>query len=254
MKLSFVIPAYNEEAYLAACLESILNQLDEDSSGRLRQTTEIIVVNNASTDRTREVALGYPGVRVVDEVRKGLTFARQAGFLASSGSLIANVDADSRLTPGWIAKVLAAFEAEPELAALSGPLLYYDLNPRGQSLIHVFYLLAFATYATNRYLLRVGSMVQGGNFVTNRAALEAIGGFNLAISFYGEDTDIARRLNQVGHVRFTFGLKMFSSARRLKKEGMLTTAARYSVNYFWTTFLKRPYSGTHIDIREPTET
>ena len=97
MRLSFVVPAYNEEAYLPACLESILAQTRE-----LGDTVEIIVVNNASTDRTREVALGYPGVRVVDEPRKGLTFARQAGFAASTGELIANVDSDSRLTPGWV--------------------------------------------------------------------------------------------------------------------------------------------------------
>ncbi len=90
----------------------------------------------------------------------------------------------------------------------------------------------------------------GCNFVVSRASLEAFGGFNTAISFYGEDTDIARRLNDVGEVRFTFDLKMSSSARRLKSEGMLTMAARYSINYLWTTFLKRPYTDTYLDIRE----
>jgi GT2 family glycosyltransferase len=106
------------------------------------------------------------------------------------------------------------------------------------------------TYAINRYILRVGSMVQGGNFVVSRPALENIGGFNLDITFYGEDTDIARRLNEVGEVLFTLDLKMLSSGRRLRHEGILTMAARYSVNYFWTTFLKRPYTREHIDVRE----
>ena len=258
MRLSFVVPAYNEEAYLPACLDSILKQIDPATSGLAPDACEILVVNNASTDRTREVALRYPGVLVVDEPRKGLTFARQAGFAASSGELIANVDSDSRLTPGWVANVLSAFDAQVPsgkrpLAAYSGPILYYDLTPRQRILVHVFYLTAWTTYAMNRYILRVGSMVQGGNFVTARWALEEIGGFNLAISFYGEDTDIARRLNDVGEVRFTFDLKMFSSARRLKKEGMLTMAARYSINYLWTTFFKRPYTHTHIDIREQPE-
>src|ERR1700692_1544059 len=124
MWLSFVVPAYNEEAYLPACLDSILAQTRE-----LGDAVEIIVVNNASTDRTREVALGFTGVRVVDETRKGLTFARQAGFAASTGELIANVDSDSRLTPGWVERVLAEFAAEPKLVALSGPFIYYDLTP-----------------------------------------------------------------------------------------------------------------------------
>jgi glycosyltransferase involved in cell wall biosynthesis len=258
MRLSFVVPAYNEEAYLADCLRSIVEQ-----TGELRGSSEfeIIVVNNASTDRTREVGLGFPGVVVVDELRKGLTFARQAGFATSSGELIANVDSDSRLTPGWVAMVLRTFaeddarnasqrDQKRRMAALSGPFLYYDLDARERVMVHAFYLAAWATYAMNRYVLRVGSMVQGGNFVTSRWALGAIGGFNTAISFYGEDTDIARRLNEVGEVQFTFALKMFSSARRLKGEGMLRIAMRYSVNYFWTTFLKRPFTQTHVDIRE----
>jgi len=248
MRLSFVIPAYNEEAYLAASIESILHQ-----TRSLDAATEIIVVNNASTDRTREVALAFPEVILVDEPRKGLTHARQAGFLRSTGELIANVDADSRLTPGWIARVLAEFDRAPQLAALSGPLLYYDLSPRQLVLVRIFYAIAWVTYLLNRYILRVGSMVQGGNFVIARSALEKIGGFNLSITFYGEDTDIARRLNAVGKVRFTFALKMLSSARRLRNEGILTTAWRYTINYFWTIFLKRPFSTEHVDIREQPE-
>ena len=243
--LSFVVPAYNEENYLGACLESILAQI----AGREHQF-EIAVVNNASTDGTREIALRYPGVTVVDEPRKGLTFARQAGFLNTSGALIANVDADSRLTPGWIDRVLESFAAAPQLVVLSGPFIFYGLTPVQLVGVRIFYLIAWMSYAVNRYILRVGSMVQGGNFVVSRASLEAIGGFNTAISFYGEDTDIARRLNDVGEVRFTFDLKMSSSARRLKSEGMLTMAARYSINYLWTTFFKRPFTNTYVDIRE----
>ena len=64
MRLSFVVPAYNEEAYLPACLQSILSQ-----TAAYPGQTEIIVVNNASTDRTRELALSFPGVTVVDEPR-----------------------------------------------------------------------------------------------------------------------------------------------------------------------------------------
>jgi glycosyltransferase involved in cell wall biosynthesis len=251
MLLSFVVPAYNEEAYLGACLESILDQ-----TRGLEHLTEIIVVNNASTDRTREIALSYPRVRLVDELRKGLPYARQAGFVASTGSLIANVDADSRLTPGWVDKVLTTFRSHEadegrQLVSLSGPLVYYDLTPRQSRLVNVFYGIAWLTYATNKYILRVGSMVQGGNFVLSRAALEAIGGYDTSITFYGEDTDIARRLHAVGKVLFTFDLKMLSSARRLKHEGMLTIAFRYGLNYFWTTFFKRPFTHEHIDIREP---
>jgi glycosyltransferase involved in cell wall biosynthesis len=245
MDLSFVVPAYNEESYLADCIESILRQT-EGMAG----TTEIIVVNNASTDGTREVALRYPRVTLVDEPRKGLTHARQAGFAASSGRLIANVDADSRLTEGWVERVLEAFVKNDRLVAFSGPLIYYDLTKEQRRLVDFFYLSAWLTYFINRRILRLGSMVQGGNFVVTRKALEEIGGFDLKIEFYGEDTDIARRMAAVGDVVYTFQLKMFSSARRLKHEGMLTTAARYTLNYFWTTLFKRPFTHEHVDIRE----
>ena len=145
------------------------------------------------------------------------------------------------------------FAADPSLAALSGPLVYYDLDRRESALVKVFYLAAWTTYIVNRYVLRVGSMLQGGNFVVTRSALECIGGYDLDIDFYGEDTDLARRLHKVGGVLFTLDLKMLSSARRLKKEGILRTAARYSMNYLWTTFLKRPFTEEHVDIREGSE-
>jgi glycosyltransferase involved in cell wall biosynthesis len=246
MRISFVVPAYNEEAYVGRCLEAIVAQTQSHP-----QNFEIIVVNNASTDRTREIALSYPRVQVVDEPRKGLTYARQAGFDASTGDYIANVDADSVLTPGWVDEVIRNFTQHPQLAALSGPVIYYDLTPRQRVLVRVYYFIAWSTYAINRYLLRVGSMIQGGNFIVSRRALQAIGGFDTSIAFYGEDTDIARRISKQGPVVFTLKLKMFTSARRLNKEGILRMAFRYSINYFWTTFFKHPFTREYIDIREP---
>jgi glycosyltransferase involved in cell wall biosynthesis len=245
MLLSFVVPAYNEEAYLGRCLTEILAQTSSHP-----ENFQITVVNNASTDGTAALAASFPRVTVVDESRKGLTYARQAGFLASHGELIANVDADSVLTPGWVDEVLRNFAYNPKLAALSGPVIYYDLTTRQRILVRVYYFIAWATYAISRYILRVGSMIQGGNFVVSRKALEAIGGFDTTIAFYGEDTDIARRVSKVGQVLFTLKLRMYTSARRLNKEGILRMAFRYSINFFWTTFFKQPYTQEYIDIRE----
>jgi glycosyltransferase involved in cell wall biosynthesis len=245
MRISFVVPAYNEEAYLQRCLTAILEQTADAPDN-----FQIIVVNNASTDNTRAVAASFPRVTVVDEPRKGLPFARQAGFMAADGDLIANVDADSILTPGWVQEVLRNFEERPKLVALSGPVVYYELTARQRILVRVYYFIAWVTYALNRYVLRVGAMLQGGNFVVSRRALIAVGGFDTSIAFYGEDTDIARRISKVGPVLFTLKLRMFTSARRLNKEGILRMAFRYSINYFWTTFFKKPYTQEYIDIRE----
>lgn len=248
MKLSFVIPAYNEEGLIGKCLESILKQAAE-RPGEI----EIIVVNNASTDRTREIAASFPGVRVVDEPKKGIVNARHAGFLASSGDLIANVDADTMLTSDWIEKVFKEFSKNQKLVALSGPYIYYDLSKTHNFFIKIYYYIGYSSHVVNHLILHIGAMLQGGNFILKRSALEKIGGFDTSIVFYGEDTDIAKRIQKVGRVKFTFNLPMYTSGRRLKKEGMLIMASRYGINYFWTIFFKKPFTKTYFDIRSEDE-
>lgn len=244
MKLSFVIPAYNEEALIGKCLDSVLKQ----SAGR-SEDIEIIVANNASTDRTGEVASSFSGVTVVNESQKGIVYARRAGFLASSGDLIANIDADTMLTPGWIDKVLEAFSANPNLVALSGPHIFYDLSRGFNVGTRLFYGVGYAGYLMNRFVFRVGSMVQGGNFVIKRTALEQIGGYNPEFNFWGEDSDLARRLFPIGDVKFTFDLPIYASGRRVAVEGKFTTAWRYGINYVWTIFFKKPFTKTYSDVR-----
>ena len=93
-------------------------------------------------------------------------------------------------------------------------------------------------------------MLQGGNFILKRSALENIGGFNTDIKFYGEDTDIARRIKNQGEVIFTYDLPMYTSARRLKKEGLVKMGAKYAANYFWTIIFKKPLTKNYMDVKE----
>jgi glycosyltransferase involved in cell wall biosynthesis len=244
MKLSFVIPAYNEEHYIGDCLDSILRQKNE-----AKCEVEVVVVNNASTDGTAAVAGSYPHVKLVNEPHKGIVWARRAGFAASTGDLIAQVDADSRLTPGWIDKVATAFGKDEKLVALSGPYLYYDLSLMKRFWVWVFYVPTYVSYLVNRFVLRTGSVVLGGNCVVRRDALEKIGGYDTSIEFYGEDTDIARRMSKVGKVVFTFRLPMYTSGRRLAKEGTFTTGLRYALNYFWIILFKKPFTKEYADFR-----
>jgi glycosyltransferase involved in cell wall biosynthesis len=248
IRLSFVIPAYNEEVNLGKCLDSIVRE----SRGK-ESDIEIIVVNNASTDGTRAIAEKYPSVTIVNEERKGIVFARQAGFAASHGELIANVDADNMLTPGWIDTTLSEFQKHPNLVTLSGPFIYYDLPKRSQFLVKLFYIPTYLIYLVNRFVLRAGSVVQGGNFIVRRSALQKIGGFDTSIVFYGEDTDVARRMSKVGAVKFTFALPIYSSGRRLAKEGIFSTGVSYIINYFWITFFKKPFTMTVTEVRIPDD-
>jgi glycosyltransferase involved in cell wall biosynthesis len=206
MKISFVVPAYNEQALLTRSLTAIRDEILR-AGQVLGQDAEIIVVNNASTDRTREVAESIPGVVVVDEPRKGLVQARWCGFEASTGELIANIDADTILPAGWLTDVLRQFETGRNLVALSGPYIYYGVPKRVNMVVAAYYRLAYLAYLFNRFVLDVGAMLQGGNFVVKREAMLKLGSPDLRFSFYGEDTDMARRLSKVGGVKFTSGCR-----------------------------------------------
>jgi glycosyltransferase involved in cell wall biosynthesis len=243
MKLAFVIPAYNEEALIGKCVESVLTEVKR--SGR---DCEVVVVNNNSTDRTAEIAAAA-GARVVDEKQKGIVSARDGGFRATTAELVANIDGDTMVTPGWLDVVFEEFEKDPKLVCLSGPYVYYDLNAWQRFLVGGFYGLTTLIYWINRYILRVGSVVQGGNFVLKRDAWIRAGGFNREIKFYGEDTDVAVRLAKQGKVKFTHRLKMKTSGRRLAEEGIIRTGLTYTLNFFWVTFAGKPATHEHTDIR-----
>lgn len=245
MKLSIVIPAYNEEAYVGKCLASIAA---EQARGHFEMET--IVVNNASTDQTGDVARTFPFARVIDEPQKGLVRARQTGYETSSGELVANVDADAVLPEGWVKKVMEEFSANPKLVALSGPYIYYDLPVLLNAVIRFWYWMGKGISLLNTLVTgRSGTLLQGGNFILRRSALEKAGGFDLNFDFYGEDTAIARRMGSQGRVKFTFRLPMYTSGRRLRGEGIFTMAGKYGVNFFWTIIFGKAYSKEYKDIR-----
>ncbi|WP_413738240.1 glycosyltransferase family 2 protein [Sodalis sp. RH21] len=241
MKLSLIIPAYNEELYLADCLHYAIEEL----AARAKPGEyEIIVVNNASTDRTAAIAAGFERVRVVYEPIKGLTRARQKGLESASGDVLGFIDADTRMPPGWLGTVLAAYEQHSDLVCVSGPYRYFDLPWMKSLLVDLYWLLlAKPTYWFTGY------MAVGGNFAASKQALLRIGGFDTSIAFYGEDTNIARRLANVGRVRFDLAMVMATSARRLKEEGFITTAVRYVVNFMSEVVRNKPATSEYRDIR-----
>ncbi|MBV9349319.1 MAG: glycosyltransferase family 2 protein [Patescibacteria group bacterium] len=245
MDITFVIPAYNEEPSLGIALSAI-----EAEIGRTNAEAEIIVVDNASTDGTESVALSHPGVRIVREMRKGIAFARAAGLSAAKGELIANVDADTRMPAGWLSFVLHSFEEDPSLVALSGPFIYDDLSYFEQTLWKFFYLFGYVAYLFIYRIFRVGAMLQGGNYVVRKQALEKIDGYNTGFTYWAEDVDVAKRIIKAGKVRWTFRLPTYASGRRIREEGIITLAFKYAVNYCWLMLFSRAYTSTHSDVRE----
>ena len=222
MKVSIVIPAHNEERIIAATVENAKKIRYPDY--------EIVVVNNASSDNTASAARAT-GVKVVDEPRKGLLFAREAGRRAASGEIIANLDADCLPDPEWLARAIPLFK-NPKVVGVSGGYDYRDAPP----LVRYFFLFIqrFIFVPGNALfnVFGVGGILCGGNNLLRASALEAIGGYDTSILFYGEDADTAKRISKVGKIMYTDKLTIPSSGRRFRAQGSFKTIGKYTVMFF----------------------
>lgn len=240
-RLSVIVCAYNEERFLGACLHSLLAQT--------RLPDEIIVVDNASTDHTREVACGIAGVRVVAEPRKGLVRARERGRLEASGDVLAFVDADCRAPVFWLERLERAMTARPRAVALTGSYRYYDWDWIGRTLIRLYdFTLAPFAQVVAQDVLRMGAVLYGGNFAVRREALEAIGGFDTRIEFHGEDTNLARRLVPHGRVVIAPGCFVYTSARRFVAMGRGQVFRLYIRNFWSEIVHQRPADVAYRDV------
>ena len=112
-----------------------------------------------------------------------------------------------------------------------------------QVLTRFFYFLGRLSHHT------LGTMVQGGNFIVRKSALDAVGGYNTDVVFFGEDTDFAVRIATVGDVKLVPKMWVYSSARRFQVEGIVLTTWRYILNYLTVTFLGKPVTEGYQDIR-----
>jgi glycosyltransferase involved in cell wall biosynthesis len=242
LTIAVIVCAYNEARFLPPCLHSLLAQT--------RPADEILVINNASTDETRGVASGIPGIRVVDEPRKGLVVARETGRQAAQADVLAYVDADCRVPLQWLERIERRMLNDSGAVAVTGPYRFYDWDLTGRVLLRVYdVLVAPATHYLVQHGLRIGAILYGGNFAVRRAALEAIGGFDGSIEFHGEDTNLARRLAPVGRIRLAQDCWVFTSARRYRAMGKRRVFGLYLRN-FWSELLRhRPADRAHLDVR-----
>ena len=110
-RVSVVIPVKNDADRLEVCLRALQRQ----SLG----ASEIIVVDNASTDESAAVAMAF-GARVVRENRPGIPAAASAGYDAARGDVILRLDADTIPSAGWIEAAVAALDERPRVGAITG--------------------------------------------------------------------------------------------------------------------------------------
>jgi len=234
--ISFVIPCYNEEKYIEACVTSIRND-----ASKLNIPYEIIIVDNNSTDQTYDIAASL-GVRVIRETRKGVVFARQTGYENAKHNLIANIDADSTIPSGWTSTALRNIDKD-DVVAVTGPLIYTDGSRSLRFATRFYYYLAWLS------IHLVGVFLQGGNCMIKKSCLDEMNGYDTTIAFYGEDTMTGKRLSEFGKVKLVMSLNLHSSARRLHSQGVLKTTWLYLVNYLYVTFKSKPHTNEYKDFR-----
>lgn len=146
LTLSLVIPAYNEENHLKACLDAIAKQTV--------MPREVIVVDNNSTDRTVDIARDYPFVTLLTETKQHQVFAQAKGFDKAISPVIARIDADTILPPDWTRNVLATFSKQPDIIAITGGGVPYDvpLKKAGMAIFR-FYHETFACLLAGHIML-----------------------------------------------------------------------------------------------------
>ena len=232
--ITFVIPCYNEQEYIKACILSIKREAS-------LFPYEILVIDNNCTDNTAYIAI-QEGAQVIKEPRKGVVYARQTGYEHARYNLIANIDADSRLYDGWVWIAMQQL-SKPDVVAVTGPLIYDGASLALRISTRIYYWFALQS---NKY---VGVFLQGGNCLIKKKALDKTNGYDLSIAFYGEDTMTAKRLEESGKIIFEPSLFIYSSPRRLQDQGVLKTTWMYFINYLSVTFKNKSTTNDYKDFR-----
>ncbi|RCV51957.1 glycosyltransferase family 2 protein [Marinitenerispora sediminis] len=204
MRISVIVPAFNEEAVIGRCLEALV--------GQTSPVDEILVVDNNSTDGTAEVAARFEdrGVRVVREPRQGLIPARNRGFDEATGDVLGRIDADTVVERDWSQRLREA-AADPTVSAVTGPSWFYDAPlPRANLAAHRLFC-----HRVNRVLSGY-PMLWGSNMALTRECWQELREHVCPGPDIFEDLDLAIHLHRLGRrVHYAKSLRTSVSARRV---------------------------------------
>ena len=181
-------------------MSSITNWSDIDKS-----LFEIIVVNNNSTDNTPEImenyCLKYPNIRVVNELKQGLSHSRNRGWREARGIYVAYIDDDARACPTWCERILHAFQqVSPQPVAVGGEVYpLFEIEPPKWFSDN----LEIKTWGTATGFLRplqARHGFNGPNMAFQKSILKSYGGFSTELGMvgeqllFGEETEIFSRI------------------------------------------------------------
>jgi glycosyltransferase involved in cell wall biosynthesis len=214
MKISIVIPVYNEAARLGACLSAIASQ---DTL-----PYEVIVVDNNSTDETAAIAAAFGFVKVLREPKQGVVHARNLGFDAASGDIIGRIDADTLLPAGWTDQVAAIFE-DDSISAVSGAPHYYDFALSGLADSIDFYMRARLARK-----LQDTNFLWGANMAVRRRDWQAARPLLCDQARMHEDFDLGLHLQELG-LRVTYDDTLLAGVSSRRIDSGFISYVRYTL-------------------------
>jgi glycosyltransferase involved in cell wall biosynthesis len=241
-RFSVVIPAFNEQECLGACLTSLAAQ-------DYPTPVEIIVVDNNSTDRTASIAAAA-GATVVFEAERGVCQARHRGTETARGEIIVSTDADTTFTPGWLSGIDKAFDSHPGAVAVAGPCRFTAApwwgNPYSTAL---FGLVGLIKKTTGRVVY-----ISATNIAFRESAWS---GYDTRLTQGGDELDLLRRLQCAGEVVFDTTNPTHTSSRRLDQgllyNAVVTVLYYYLLGYALNRTFGRPVLGTAPPFRQTAD-
>jgi len=237
MKVSVVIPAYNEEKVIGRCLNALTNQTIK--------ADEIILVDNNCVDRTVEIAQKYP-VKVIKEKRQGISYARNAGFNLAKYEIIGRIDADTTVFPNWVEELKKGFK-EPTTVAVTGQAHFRGLPfPTLTQATHTLFFYRLLSKFHGHYL------TFGSNMGLRKSAWEKIKHQVIMNNReVHEDLDLAIWLAKIGRIKFMPSLLAGISNRRLLN---VPSGWEYLYRYgkmLWRLYVTHTYELIDRDTQAP---
>lgn len=219
MKISLVIPAWNESALLPRLLDSVtVAQQRWGASGRSAEDLEVIVADNQSTDATARIAADR-GCRVATVEKRAIAAVRNGGAAIARGELLAFVDADSMIHPDTFPAIAAAMTDPRHVGGATG----VSMERWSLGIALTYALMLPVVWLTH---------FDTGVVFWRRADFEALGGYDER-RLVAEDVDFLWRLRRLGRSR---GQRL----TRLRGVKTITSTRKFDLHGDWHYFLQMP--------------
>ena len=229
--ISVIVPAYNEEKFIGSCLTNLINQ---DFN---KKHYEIIVIDNASTDDTAEIAKKFK-VNLIYEAKKGVNFAVIKGFLEARGEIIALTDADTEVPVDWLTKIYKAFKENPKTVMVCGRSI---LRPK-------IFLSCISEFFINYFASFIIKIFPAYNLSIRKDTYFSIGGINKNLEF-SFDADLCFRVKRKGKIVFLWDNAVITSSRHYKGIEGIKYCFKGILNIISLKITKKTVFGKMADIR-----